>query len=123
VDTLPAVQLDVKCGAPLDAVVPVLFDDGSPTPALAISSARAQIRVQPASADILHEWTTAGSTPNAEIVAGGIRLLASAAETLAWQTEWPTPAPMWDLVVVDIAGIPIPLMRPSNVRLHAVLTR
>lgn len=119
--TLPTVPLPVRCGEPLDVTVAVLDANNQPVPSSQIVSARAQVRARVGSATVLHEWST--TSGNAQIVSGGIRLTATAAETQAWQTDWPTPVPRWDLVVVDTAGVTSRVMEPSVVQLDPVLTR
>lgn len=119
--TLPQVTLEILAGEDLDKTIAVLDGAGAPVPAASIVSARAQVRVRAGSTEVLHEWsTTAG---NAQITSGGIRLTATAAETLAWQTDWPTSIPRWDIVVVDTAGVQSRLCEPSHLLLRAVLTR
>lgn len=121
--TLPQVPLTILCGEPLDVTVPILDATDAPVAAATLLSARAQIRVRPDSGTVLHEWTTGGPSPNAAITTGGIRLLATAAETQAWQDTWPTHIPLWDLVVVDTTGRPWRVLDPSRITLNPILTR
>lgn len=117
--------LTIRCGEPFDVTVPVLDAAGVAVPAASIATARVQVRVRPAAPEVLHEWsTTTGSPPNAQITTGGIRLLATATETLAWQDAWSTYTPQWDLLVVDSDGAPhYPLDDPQYLLLQPALTR
>ena len=103
------ITFEVNAGDTLNALFPVLDDDCAPveiTPAAApLWSARSQVRRNVHAAEVLHEWTTSGAAPNAEIVPGNpglVRLRATAVETAAWQS-WVDFTCGWDLDVIEPA--------------------
>ncbi len=91
-------MIRAQCGEPFERLVPVLDAAGLPVALTSSWSARVQVRPSPRSATVLHEWTTTGGSPNAFIVSGGVRLVASAVETAAWQ-DWPPTPQCWDLAL------------------------
>lgn len=101
----------INAGEPFDLLIPILDRDGDPVEITAGEvpgwSAEAQVRRNALSCEVLHEWTTGGDAPNAEIVAGDpgkVRLRASATETASWQ-DWPDYTVGFD---VEITGPPLP---------------
>lgn len=107
--------LVIQAGIPLRKGVPVLDSANQPVPMTDEWSARAQVREHETADVVLHEWTTEGLTPNAEIdtVNGRIVLTATAVQTAAFAVTWPVLTPVWDLIVTDAAGEPHKL--PSDV--------
>jgi hypothetical protein len=97
----------IRTGEKLSRVIPVL---DAAYAAVAITSgwsARVQVRANPTSTVVIKEWSTADGT--AELVtgaAGGVRILATAAETTAWLFAWPAGPLSWDVRLVDTAGEP-----------------
>lgn len=127
------VDLDVNAGDRFDLLVPILDDDDQPVAVSdpAVWSARAQVRRNVFATEVLHEWSTAGGTPNAVVIAGAegaVRLTATAAETGAWQQSWPDWSCGWDLDVTtpptgtDPAGSPHRIAQ-GHFRLHPEYTR
>jgi hypothetical protein len=96
-----------NAGEPFGWSIPILDATNGPVdiPAGTEStwSAIAQVRRNHFATTVLHEWTTGGAAPNAEIVPGEnaqVVLNATADETAAWQ-DWPDYTCAWDLWLTD----------------------
>jgi hypothetical protein len=104
------VDVEANAGEPFDVLLPILDCDGEPV-AIPIGtegawSARSQVRRNALAEAVLQEWSTAGDTPNAVIVPGTpgkVRLLATDAQTSAWQALWPDYTCSWDVEVTEPA--------------------
>lgn len=93
-------------GDPVDVLVPILDDNQDPveiTSGQAASwAAKASVRRNEASTVVLHEWSTVAAPTKCVIVPGtpaNVHLLATSAETAAWQDVWPEWVAHWDLQV------------------------
>lgn len=116
----PSYTLDIVCGQPLAVTLPVLTAAGAPVDHTLIASAKAQVRADWQSPLVLHEWATTGG--NATVDASGVTLTATTAQTLDFQTMWPTSV-VWDLRVVDGSGVVHRLTGAGPIRLNPAITR
>ncbi|MFC5997100.1 hypothetical protein ACFQE5_23080 [Pseudonocardia hispaniensis] len=130
------IDLEVNPGDPIDLLVPILDANDAPVQIddPAGWSARSQVRATWQAGQVLHEWTTTGAAPNAEIVAGlpgHVRLTATPEQTAAWQQTWPALDVAWDLDVTEPAtgpddpdGGPTPhRIAKGRIRLNPQITR
>jgi len=130
VSALPTrIDVTVLAGEPFELAVPVLDGAGDPVAAGGIASARAQVRPDVASGQVLHLFSTADPA-TAEITgttAASVVLTASSDETSLWQEDWPGCAPRtvvwWDLEVTDADGVAHQITSPGTITLVHQVTR
>lgn len=117
-------SITVQAGERLELLIPVLDATGAPVD-IAGWSGRSQVRAGWRSDTLLHEWTSTGEAPNADIVSGtggGVRLTATPTETDGWLDAWPGGRRTFDVIVTDLDGEPH-VLGPWALRLLPRITR
>jgi hypothetical protein len=127
----PVDRIDVRqlAGRPLGFRVPVLQADGTAMESGDVVSARAQVRPQIGSAEILYTFDTTDEGAELVDIAGAcwVRLTATSERTTEWQLLWPGRAPetvvWWDLEITDGDGETHQITEPGKITLIHQVTR
>jgi len=105
-------RFDVTCyaGRPFSVSISTVQGDGSPLPAAAVASARAHIRPQIDSDQVLHSFDTADDPVDAVVTDGFLTFTATSEVTTGWGELFPGRAPAsvcwWDIEITDADGEP-----------------
>jgi hypothetical protein len=120
---LPRFDVLAQAGRELTMTLTVKQADGTNAPDGSILHARAQIRPDPQSAQLLHIF--ADDDDPASIVISGAQLIitATSAETSLWQENWPTLTAWWDVEITDADGVPTQITAPGQITLTPEVTR
>lgn len=126
--TLPnRIDLVVLAGEPFTLTVPVLDSDGVALVAVDLATARAQVRPDIDSDQVLHTFSTEDDVPDAAITNDGVVLTADSDTTSLWQQVWTGIAPAtvvwWDLEVTGADDVVHQVTAPGTITLYHQVTR
>lgn len=122
-------RFDVTCyaGRPFSVTISTVQGDGSPLPAGAVTSARAQIRPTVDSDQVLHSFDTADDPVDAVVADGELTFTATSEVTTSWGEVFPGRAPAsvcwWDIEITDADDVVWQMSEPGTFTVIHQVTR
>lgn len=120
---LPRFDVLAQAGRELTLTLTVLDAAGSPVADGAITKARAMIRPEVKSDQVLHVFSTETDPAMIEIDGPDLIITATPTETSLWQANWGSLIAWWDVEITDGAAVPHQISQPGLITLTPEVTR
>lgn len=120
---LPRIDVLAQAGRELTITITVLDADDDPVVEGAITAARAMVRPEVGSDQVLHVFADDDVPASIVIDGATLTITATSAETSLWQENWPKLTAWWDVEVSDAEDVAHQITQPGLITLTPEVTR